>query len=146
MHELQEIFAVFIATSMVFKWGIVFCIAFGFSFFKSVTLTSLGGMLGSVFYVMVGDKVIDALKRRRLKRKKNNTPQRNFTRRNKLIIKTKNRFGLVGISVITPWFSYPLGCYLAVRYFKRDKQKIIMYLFASTLFWSIVVFSYKLFF
>jgi hypothetical protein len=63
-----------------------------------------------------------------------------------MIVKVKHRFGLVGIALLTPFLiSIPLGCYLAVRYFK-NKQRIIAYMFASILFWSIAVSSFKLFF
>ncbi len=58
----------------------------------------------------------------------------------------KQRFGLIGISLLTPLLlSIPLGSFLAVRYFK-NKQRILIYMFASILFWSVSISSFQLLF
>jgi hypothetical protein len=143
MHPFIEIVYAFFGSSFKFLVGFGFAFNFGFSFFKGVTVVTLGGFVGSVVCVFAMDKINLWLKR--FIKQKSTTPKRVFTRTNKFIVLAKRRFGLVGIAALTPLLSYALGCYVAVRYFK-DKQKILLYMFTSTLMWSIVFFAYKLFF
>jgi len=149
MQSFLEIISVFLLSCvMLVKGGVTSALALGFPFLKSITITTVGGLVGSTIFIFVSDKVITTLKKRRLKRKpiSNATPKKNFTFQNKLLIRIKQRFGLLGIAAATPLFSYPLGCYIAVRYYQRDKQRIFIYMFVSTLVWTFVAFSYKLFF
>ncbi len=120
-------------------------LGFGFSFFETVVVTSLGGFAGTLFFVFISDLLIRNYKKKLLsKQEKKAKPAKKFTRKNKIIVKIKRNFGLIGISLAAPvLLSIPLGCFLAVRYFK-DKQKIIAYMFASVLFWAVTsYFLYK---
>jgi uncharacterized membrane protein len=145
MKIFWEIVSVFLLSSVKFVFGgVPLALGLGFSFFKAVTVTSLGGFIGIVFFVFLSEKLIENVKK--IKEKKQIASKKIFTKKNKMIVKVKHRFGLVGIALLTPFLiSIPLGCYLAVRYFK-NKQRIIAYMFASILFWSIAVSSFKLFF
>jgi uncharacterized membrane protein len=145
MKIFWEIVSVFLLSSVKFVFGgVPLALGLGFSFFKAVTVTSLGGFIGIVFFVFLSEKLIENVKK--IKEKKQIASKKIFTKKNKMIVKVKHRFGLVGIALLTPFLiSIPLGCYLAVRYFK-NKQRIIAYMFASILFWSIAVSSFKFFF
>jgi uncharacterized membrane protein len=145
MKIFWEIVSVFLLSSVKFVFGgVPLALGLGFSFFKAVTVTSLGGFIGIVFFVFLSEKLIKNVKK--LKEKKHIAPTKIFTKKNKIIVQVKHRFGLTGIALLTPFLiSIPLGCYLAVRYFK-NKQRIIAYMFASILFWSVAVSSFKLFF
>lgn len=150
MHTWWEIVSVFLLSSVKFVFGgVPLALGLGFSFFKAVTVTTLGGFTGILFFVFLSEKLIANVKKLKEKKQALRHDQQHpkiFTRKNKLIIKVKRRFGLVGIALLTPFLlSIPLGCYLAVRYFK-NKQKVITYMFASILFWSIAVSSFQLFF
>ncbi|MGB3949323.1 MAG: hypothetical protein WBM13_15145 [Bacteroidia bacterium] len=145
-----QLASVFLLSSVKFVFGgVPLALVYGFSFFETVTVTCLGGFLGSTFFVYTSDKLIAFFKKRKaIKNAKNptNAPAKKFTRTNKIIVVAKKRFGLLGIALLTPaLFSIPLGCFLAVRYFK-DKQRIVMYMFGSILFWSVTIASFKLFF
>ena len=186
-----EIVSVFLMSSVKFVFGgVPLALLYGFSFFKTVTVTSIGGFTGSTFFVYTSDKLIAYFKKRKeLKlRKQLNSyllenenqnqkkiqdndvsypdltshlwlkneqkvkeqtlekPKKIFTRKNKIIVTVKKRFGLLGIALLTPsLFSIPIGCFLAVRYFK-DKQRIVIYMFGSILFWSVFLSSFKLLF
>jgi Sec-independent protein secretion pathway component TatC len=132
---------------MLIKGGIPAALTLGFPFLKALTITIAGGMTGSVFFILFWDKVITLIKNRRLKKQHNsNVPlKKKFTFKNKLLIRIKKRFGLLGIAAATPLFSYFFGCYIAVRYYQREKQRVVIYMFISTFMWSLVVFSIKLF-
>lgn len=129
--------------------GVPLALGLGFSFFQAVTVTSLGGFVGVTVFVYTSDKLIAYLKKRKiLKQLENPNPirKKSFTRTNKIIIIVKQRFGLLGISLLTPLLlSIPIGCFLAVRYF-NDKQRILIYMFGSILFWSVSISSFKLLF
>ncbi len=148
MDDLWGIVFVFLLSTIKFFFGgVPTALGLGFSPFESITVTTLGGCTGVVIFVYASDKLIAFFKKRAaLKREKNpNLPQKKkFTRTNKIIVKVKNKFGLFGFALIVPFLiPIPLGCFLAVRYF-NDKQKIVRYLFASILFWSVLgTFLYK---
>lgn len=145
-----EIVSVFLMSSVKFVFGgVPLALLYGFSFFKTVTVTSIGGFVGSTFFVYTSDKLIAYFKKKKAKKKHETEPakaKKIFTRKNKIIVTVKKRFGLLGIAVLTPsLFSIPIGCFLAVRYFK-DKQRIVIYMFGSILFWAVTLSSFKLFF
>jgi len=150
MEDLLEIVSVFLMSTVKFVFGgVPLAMVYGFSFFKAVTITSLGGFTGVTIFIYTSDKLIAYFKRRKILKEIKNprlVPKKSFTRTNKIIIIVKQRFGLLGISLLTPLLlSIPIGCFLAVRYF-NDKQRILVYMFGSILFWSVSVSSFKLLF
>ncbi|MFY9309112.1 MAG: hypothetical protein WAQ28_08720 [Bacteroidia bacterium] len=149
MESILEIAFVFFLSTVKFVFGgLVYAVA-KFPFFKAVTVTCLGGFTGSTFFVYSSDWLIAYFKRRKaLKKLKNPNapPKKKFTRMNKIVVLAKKRFGLLGIALLTPsLLSIPIGCFIAVRYFK-DKQRIIVFMYGSILFWSVFICSFKLLF
>ena len=122
-------------------------LSLGFSFFETVTVTSLGGFTGVTFFVLMSNKLVSYLKKRKAHQHHQDQPAKKiFTRKNKIIVKVKKRYGLPGIALLTPLlFSIPIGCFIAVRYFK-NKQQILFYMFGAILFWSVFISSFKLVF
>lgn len=148
MNSLWEIVIIFLMSTVKFVFGAVpAALGFGFSFFEAVTVTCLGGFTGVTLFVFMSERIVAAIRSRREERLKKGEPHgKRFTRRNKIIVKVKRRFGLIGIAFLTPLlFSIPLGCFIAVRYFK-NKQKILVYMFLSIIFWSVSISSLKLLF
>lgn len=145
---MWEIVIIFLMSTVKFVFGAVpAALGFGFSFFEAVTVTCLGGFTGVTLFVFMSERIVAAIRSRREERLKKGEPHgKRFTRRNKIIVKVKRRFGLIGIAFLTPLlFSIPLGCFIAVRYFK-NKQKILVYMFLSIIFWSVSISSLKLLF
>ncbi len=148
MNDWWEILSVFLLSTVKFVFGAVpMALALGFSFFEAVTITSLGGFTGVIFFVLMSDKIVDNIKKRKSKKLLDHPHLHSkpiFTHRNKMIVSVKRRFGLAGIAFLTPLLlSIPIGCFLAVRYFK-NKHRILVYMFCAILFWSISVSSFKL--
>ncbi len=140
MNSWWEIVLVFLVSTIKFVFGgIPMALGMGFPFFKAVTVTSLGGFTGVIFFVYSSDKLIAGYKHRQaLKRisHPNLKPKKIFSPKKRFIIGIKQRFGLAGIALLTPLLiSIPLGCFLAVRYFKK-KRIILVYMFSSVLVWS----------
>ena len=142
MSSWWEISLVFLLSTIKFFFGgVPAALGFGFSYFESITVTTLGGFTGVVVFVFASDKLIVFFKKRaELKRLKNPSrdAKKKFTRTNRIVISVKRRFGLLGFSLIVPFLiPIPIGCFLAVRYF-NDKQKIVRYLFLSIFIWSVI--------
>ena len=106
----------------------------GYTYWETIMVTTLGGFLGVLFFYFLTD-IINKYVSPYFQRKKKGDPKK-FTRKNKLIIKAKWRFGLLGLSFLTPsLLSIPLGTMLAAKYFRSDR-KTIPYLLMSVVFWS----------
>lgn len=148
MSSWWEIALVFLLSTVKFVFGAVpFALGLGFSFFETVTVTCIGGFTGVTIFVLLSERIVARLTLRREQRSREGRPHgRRFTRKNKIIVRAKVRFGLPGIAFLTPLLlSIPIGCFLAVRYFKH-KQKILIYMYCAIIFWSVAVSSLKLLF
>lgn len=134
MNDFWIIVSVFLLSSIkLVAGGIPLAIALSFSFLETIVITTAGAVLGMVGFTYMSDWAIRKWKE--IFPKKNHSKRR-FTRRNKAIVYIKNRYGLIGIALLTPLFlSIPVGSFLAVRYY-RDKQKIIVYMVGSIFLWS----------
>ena len=112
----------------------------GTSVVETIFINALGGVVGVLVFVLLSEFLVNRYKKKLEKRKLNNElagkPIKVFTRKNKIIVFIKRKFGLLGIAFLSPvLFSVPLGCFLAIRYFKV-KQKVLAYMFGSVIFWS----------
>lgn len=64
-----------------------------------------------------------------------------FTRRNRRIVKVWRKYGLFGIALITPVIlSIPIGT-LVANSLESKRRKILLYMFCSILFWTILMTS-----
>jgi hypothetical protein len=74
-------------------------------------------------------------------KKENTAPKKKFTFMNKLVVKTKRNFGLVGLAILTPGLlSIPLGIFLSLHFFEKHKTKIILYNAISVIVWELVLY------
>ncbi len=145
MNDIWEIISVFLLSTVKFVLGSVpLALGLGFPFLKSFLVTSAGGILGVFIFVNSSQFILNRLEKRKREKNVIRPFKRKFTRTNKIIVHAKRRFGLVGIAFLTPLLlSIPIGSFVALRYFK-NKQRVLIYLFGSVLFWSICsYFLYK---
>lgn len=72
-------------------------------------------------------------------------PKRRFTKRNRMLVKIINSYGLPGIALITPTIiSIPVGTILAGRLFHNPKR-VFLFLTASVALWSALLSSLLVF-
>ncbi len=140
MDSWWEIASVFLLSTVKFVFGgVPMALSFGFSFFESVFVTTLGGCCSAILFVNMSDRFLARAKKKaalKFALNPNLPPKKKFSKTRRFIITVKKRFGLLGFAFIIPFIiPIPLGSFLAVRYF-HDKQKILMYMFGSILFWS----------
>ncbi len=118
-------------------------IQFQFSFTETILWTNVGGVLGIYFFAFLSERVIAwwnrTLGKRRMERRRNSaSDKRIFTKKNRRIVRIKQRYGLPGIAISTPFLlSIPVGTFLVVRYYRLTRRGIV-YLVAANLLWSVI--------
>lgn len=128
------------------KFAMTFPLAimkFHFGFTETILWTNIGGIIGIYFFAYLSQKLISWWNRtlRKYRRKRLEERHRGkkvFTKRNRRIIRIKQRYGLIGIAATTPFLlSIPVGTFLVVRYYRSTRSKFL-YLIASNLVWSAI--------
>ena len=115
---------------------------FKFSFFETLLIAGGGGVSGVFFFTFLLSEIIKIYQRIKsnyfssIKKRK----KRIFSFQNRFIIKAKKKFGIIGISIISPvLLSIPLGVFLCLRFF-NDKISTIRWMCISVIFWTIILF------
>ena len=112
---------------------------YGFNFRESFIITSSGGIAGVFIFTFMGEVI--AYGWRKLKSRFRHAihkvnPPRRFKWSTRFIIRTKLRFGLLGIALITPSImSIPVGTFIVHRFY-RGKIRNILVLILFILLWS----------
>ena len=136
-----------------FKFAATFplvIIQFEFSFAETILWTNVGGIAGIYFFAFLSGKLLSWWKRafRRSNRKIMSDEQQVkiiFTRKNRRIVRIKQKYGLMGIALITPFLlSIPVGVFLVVRYYRTSKTRFL-FLIGANLFWSVIYTGFYMF-
>jgi hypothetical protein len=144
-----KITEVFLIASVKFLLAPFEAERYGFSFWESVAITTIGGFVGTLAFYFAGTKIVGWWKHtkalfmsvflRRPAETFERIPPKKFTRMRRLIARVKMRFGLLGIAFITPCLiSIPIGTIIATDLFRKRKP-VILYLTISLVFWSILL-------
>lgn len=130
-----------------FKFAItvpVFVIKEEYSFGESILFGVSSGTFGIIVFMFLSSGILkfwDWFKRKTgwFKRKKK---RRVFSKKSRRWVKVKSKFGLFGIAALTPIIlSIPIGCFIAMRYYK-NKKKVFLYLFLAVVAWSLIFASF----
>lgn len=144
MEKILQILLIVILSGTKFLSAPITSLNIGFGYLETLLITTLGGIVGVISFYYLSTAVMLLIARMRHKDgtvKKVKKKKRVFTWKNKLIVKVKREYGLIGLAALTPTIlSIPVGTFLAARYFS-DPKKVITYLSASVLVWSIIVSS-----
>lgn len=132
---------------------------FGYSYIHTILNTTVGGWIGVIFFFYGGRYVFARFPRwghvvKRLYdsfmgitlehqlirlRNKKNKPVKIFTRRNRIIVTIRKRFGLPGLIILTPvLLSIPIGTVLVVKYYS-NRRDLLAWLSLSVMVWSVVL-------
>ncbi|MCB0795099.1 MAG: hypothetical protein KDB88_10210 [Flavobacteriales bacterium] len=147
MADLLEILSIVAAAMVKFAVSPIWSYQLGYSLWETVAFTSLGGVVGVLFFYRISGWLMRKARIRRLRRAlaaeaAGKLPARSFTRGNRLIVKVKRGHGLHGLAAITPvLISIPIGAILAAKYFYHDRRTIPV-LISSVLIWSVVLSSF----
>ncbi len=152
--SLIKLIQVALISGIKFLFAPILAIGYGFNYFQTVAVTAVGGILGILFFYHLskwlirqyqkycpqvigyfGGKEATArwLEANQCKKKNRKV----FTRRNKLIINVRRKYGLIGIVLLTPvLLSIPIGAFLAQKYYAK-KSNILIYMSVSVVMWSL---------
>ncbi len=136
--EIAEIVSIFFLSAVKFLFAPSISVAAGFSLIETILITSSGGMFGITAFYYFGHFIIKSIDRWRLGKNPTQT-KKVFTKKNKIIVKLKDRFGLIGLVIVTPaLISIPIGCVVAAKFYYDNKLTYPM-LLISTAIWSVVL-------
>jgi dipeptide/tripeptide permease len=132
MRISWEVVVVFLTSTIKFLPAPFAAAGLGMSYWQAFLLVGVGGTLGVTIFFFLSKTLFERNKKKLSTKKK-------FTKLNKSIIKVKQRFGLVGIALITPpLISIPVGTIIAVKFYKHRKDLLPM-LWLSVWFWNVIL-------
>lgn len=122
-------------TKYLIALGLIFY--YDYNFGESMILAVTGGMMGVIFFGYTRD----ALKMLWYKYVGKPKARKQFrvNWRTRLIVRTRQRFGLAGIAFLTPIvLTVPVGTMIALSMY-RSKPKVFAYMLVSFTFWSLLL-------
>ncbi len=149
--EIAKTISIFLLSGVKLLFAPGAATAAGFSFHKTLLVTSCGGCTGILTFYYLGYylteqfsalfsrmKIVNPDKAPRLGR-------RVFTRRKRFVIKVRRRFGMFGLALLTPSvISIPIGAVVSARFYRQDKLMLPM-LLISTVLWCFVLTLFSLY-
>ncbi len=144
MEKALQVLLVVILSGTKFLTAPITALNIGFNFLQTLIITTIGGILGVLFFFYLSEGILYVVERIKslLRGGRPAPPKKVFSRKSRLIVHVIREYGLMGLAVVTPTIlSIPVGTFLATRYFHHDRKRIFKYLFASVVFWSVVISS-----
>lgn len=162
MEGILKVIFVILVSSVKFVAGPSFAYLendYPFTFLESVLYCVIGGMLGVWVFTFFSLEIQIGINwlRRRFQRAVNGTrlivrpgheedlvhpvsqQRKVFTKRSRRFVKLWRQYGMLGVSFLTPvLLSIPVGTVL-LNLFEDNKRRIFIYMFASVLFWSLLL-------
>jgi dipeptide/tripeptide permease len=126
---IWEYASVFLSSTFKFIFGPIQGKAFGLPWLLTALLTS-AGMMASVFiFTYFGRYLKD----------KYFKPKRVFSPQNRRKVALWRRYGIVGVSLLTPLLLTPIGGTILANAFGEKKEKIFLWMFIFANFWGILL-------
>jgi uncharacterized membrane protein len=130
---LAKYLTVLLSSTIKFVGGPIAGLATGLSYVETALFTALGMMTTVLVFTLLGNSLRQFLQRTIWKNKKR------FTRRNRRFVYIWKRWGLLGVSFLTPLILTPVGGALLANIFGGPKKQIIMYMMVSAFFWGFAI-------
>lgn len=109
------------------------------SFMETVLWTNVGGIVGVLFFTYLSTLVIQMWRKLiapKLNLKHKEKPV--FTKRSRLMVKIKMKYGLPGIVILNPvCLSIPVSAFLVTKYYGRKKRYLVWLVFGQAA-WSVI--------
>ncbi len=149
--------SVFLVASVKYFWATPYSFGLKLNVLETFVFIEAGGILGFLFYYYFFGFLFKELKLLwpivyhftpvifkvrfelwRKERKMKLINARKFTRRNKIIVILRQRFGMLGLAILSPVIlSIPVGALLGNKYFKHSHH-FMSYMILSIIIWGIV--------
>jgi len=154
-----KLIQVLVVSGVKFLFAPIISIGYGFNYFQTAGISAVGGILGILFFYFLSKWIIrqyykycpivfsyftgERVEKAKLILNCPDAPKtkKKFTRKNKMIINIRNRYGFFGIILLTPiLLSIPIGAFLAQKYYSR-KNNMLVYMSISVVLWSFFISS-----
>lgn len=133
MEEAWEIILLLLFSSTKFFLAPPAAILAGFDLKSTILICGTGGTVGFFFFFYFA-MLVNRFWTKLFPRKK-----KVFSRKNKLIVRVRSSFGLIGVALLTPCLlSVPIGSILAANYYKENKATIPTFIL-SIWFWAVAI-------
>lgn len=149
--EIAKTLSIFLLSAVKLLFAPGTATAAGFSFHKTLIVTSCGGCSGVLAFYYMGilltEKFGALLTRLRLVKpdKAPRLGRKVFSRRNRFVIRVKRRFGMFGLAILTPSvISIPIGAVVSARFYRHDKLMLPL-LLISTVLWCFALTLFSLY-
>jgi hypothetical protein len=133
LEEILTAIPICLASMLKFIAGPLGGYAAGLNLFTTILTTVAGTMTVVVAFAFFGDFLRHRVIHRFFPRRKK------FSGRNRRFVTVWKKYGLVGVAVLTPLLFTPIGGSLLAVSFGAPKDKLIIYMFVSASFWSVVL-------
>jgi uncharacterized membrane protein len=130
---LLKYITVYFSSMLRFIAGPIAGLSVGLSLLETVLFTAMGMMTTVLILTLLGKPARAYLQNTLWKNKKR------FTPRNRRFVKIWNRWGVFGVSFLTPLLLSPIVGGMLVNLFGGAKKEIITYMLASAVFWGFVM-------
>ena len=144
MSYLLKIINVFLLAMVKYFYTPIYAFIIGLGFFETLFIVWAGGIFGffAFYYISnililsarilkpiiinhLPESVLNHLHSWKQKRAIKKKSRKKFSKRNKLVVKTRKKYGLWGICLLTPvLLSIPLGAFLLRKYYQTDRKAI----------------------
>lgn len=98
-------------------------------------ICSVIGMMITVLLIVFSSDFIQKMWRKFFPKKEE---AKKFTKMNRLAVKTRRKFGLIGIAFLTPLLFTPIGGTAIAMAFRYEKSEILIQMLISAVIWAIV--------
>lgn len=125
---------VWVLSMVKFIFGILAGLAAGLSYLETVVFT-IGGMMSTVVILTF----LGSSYRKYLLERIRGKNYRVFTPRNRRIVRIWRKYGIVGITMLTPLLFTPIGGTMIALAFGENKYRIIRWMLFSAVLWAFVL-------
>jgi len=157
MEYILKLLTVFLIASVKYFWATPYSFGMKLNEWETIFFMEAGGILGFLFFYYFFGFLFKELKLLwpivyhftpvlfkvrfemwRKRRKIQLLNAKKFTKRNKLIVRMRKRYGMWGLVVLSPIIlSIPVGALLGNKYFRHDHH-FIPYMLLSIVIWGVV--------
>jgi hypothetical protein len=142
MNNIASLGSYFILCIVKFLFAPSFAYSslYNFSLIKTLSLTSLSGIISVIFFTFLSEKLLYLWKLvySKIPFLPERKPKKVFSKKSRSISKIKTRWGLWGLIIISPLFpSIPIGTFIIVKYFGIERRTIILQSI-SAIVWAII--------
>lgn len=144
MQELLSALTVVVTAMVKFLFAGLVSYGLGHSFAETLVYMAIGAVAGMMLFYFMGKGLLEWFRHRYVRRSKARAakglpPKPVFTRTNRLIVRVKHRYGIIGLAAFAPpTLSIPITALLAAKYFRHDRRTVPT-LLASVLLWSVIL-------